>query len=77
MSGSIKGEIERSSNRTFEESKTTSREVEIRGGSRPIKLVWIESFITGKCVAIVNNKEYKIPFEFRADWDLQSRKVDD
>lgn len=73
VEASIKASIEHSTSTTYEESKTTSREVEIRGGKDPVKLVWFETYRTGKSITIVDGQTYEVPFEFREGWDLQSR----
>lgn len=62
---------------SFEESKTTSREIELRGDGKPVKLVWIEQFRTGRSVVVINGKKHEFPFEFREGWDLQTREAKD
>jgi hypothetical protein len=71
----IKGAIERSTSRTYEESKTSTREVTIPGNGRAYKVVWVETFRTGKAVTIINGTQHEVPFEFRDGWLLQTREV--
>ena len=71
----IKGSVERSTNRTYEESKTTTREVTIPGNGRPYKVVWVETYRTGKAITVIKGKKYEVPFEFREGWDLQTKEV--
>ena len=73
----IKHEIEESTNNTYEESKTSSHEVTIPGNGKRYKLVWIETYRTGKATVVVEGKEQIVPFEFRDGWDLSTEEIDD
>ncbi len=91
ISGGIKSAVSVSSSKTYEESKTTSREVEIQGSESLYKLVWIETYRTGKAkikahhfstkaeasgmLVPASTAEYELPFEFREGWDLRARAV--
>ena len=75
IEASIKGQIERITNRTYEESKTTTREVIVPANGKKYKLVWLETYRTGKAITVINGKKHEIPFEFRDGWDLQTREV--
>lgn len=70
---SIKGALERSTSRTFEESKTTSDEVEIEGGDKPVVIVWIEQRRTGKAVTFIDAARHEIAFEYPDGWTLNWR----
>src|SRR5581483_6932366 len=76
LEAGIKGTIERSENRTYENSHTSTREVVIPGNTKKYKIVWIETYRTGKVVTKDNlGKKTEVPFEFREGWDLQTKEV--
>jgi len=77
ISTSIKGQIERSMRRSFGQLTTTTREVDVKGGNRPLKLIWVERHVTGKAVTFINFRRYEIRFRFPTGWDLRCREADD
>lgn len=77
IGASVKAGIERSTSKAVEASHTSTREVTIPGNGKKYKVVWVETYRTGRAVTVIDGKRYEIPFEYRDGWDLQTRLVKD
>ena len=52
-------------NKTYEASETSTREAHILGTARPYKIVWVETYRTGRAVTIIDGKRYEVLFQFQ------------
>ncbi|HQX51246.1 MAG TPA: hypothetical protein PLR25_15125 [Planctomycetaceae bacterium] len=65
--------LSRTSMDVSEESTTSTREVTVPGNGRAYKVVWMETFKTGKAFVRTQSDGpiTEIPFKFREGWDLR------
>ena len=72
ISASIRGEIERSLGRTYQETETTEYEVELNGqNASHYNLVWTDIWLTGDSSVKEGKHINKLPFEFRERSELE------
>jgi hypothetical protein len=74
----VRGEIEKSTKKTYKEKTERKRSVTLKGdgSSGKVKVVWVEYYRTGTATLRVDGKEYRVPFEFKDDFDLLTEDAD-
>ena len=66
----ILGKLESVTSSDYSVETKRTRSVTIKGGSPPVKVVWVEYFRTGTAIVAINGREVRVPFEIDEDFDL-------
>jgi len=70
----LRGGIEKSTNQTYGVETEKKRSVTIKG-TKPVRVVWVDLYRTGKAKVELDGQEMELPFEFKEDFDLLTETV--